>query len=134
MRGQLYYQKHKEIALNHHNRSVSLRAYKWNQMDPYGSVWFHLYTLRVMVVLKHLRTTSTSGLIMCHSVVVNQCQNILKKTWRLDIQSYGSYDQNKNIIMVCETENKKFTMDSLCHGHICPCRDIMMTPALVPQE
>ena len=27
--------------------SVTQRVYKWNQMDPNGSIWFHLYTLRV---------------------------------------------------------------------------------------
>ena len=26
-------------------RSVTLRVYKWKQMDPYGSICFHLYTL-----------------------------------------------------------------------------------------
>ena len=31
-------------------RCVTLRVYKWNQTDPYRSVWFHLYHLRVMGV------------------------------------------------------------------------------------
>ena len=26
--------KHKELALNDHYRSVTLSVYKWNQMDP----------------------------------------------------------------------------------------------------
>ena len=26
---------------------VTQRVYEWNQMDPLGSIWFHLYTLRV---------------------------------------------------------------------------------------
>ena len=26
---------------------LTLRGYKWNQMDPIGSIWFHLYTLWV---------------------------------------------------------------------------------------
>ena len=30
---------------------VTLRVYKWNQTDPNGSVWFHLYTLRVKLTL-----------------------------------------------------------------------------------
>ena len=26
---------------------VTLTVYKWNQMDPNGSIWFHLYPVRV---------------------------------------------------------------------------------------
>ena len=28
-------------------KSVTLTVYKWNQMNPNGSIWFHLYTVRV---------------------------------------------------------------------------------------
>ena len=26
---------------------LTLTVYKWNQMDPNGSIWFHLYAVRV---------------------------------------------------------------------------------------
>ena len=33
--------------LSYFHVSVTQRVYKWNQMDPNGSIWFHLYSLRV---------------------------------------------------------------------------------------
>ena len=36
MSRQLYDQKHKEIALNDHNRSATLSVFKRNEMDPMG--------------------------------------------------------------------------------------------------
>ena len=29
-------------------KSITLTVYNWNQVDPYGSIWFHLYTVRVI--------------------------------------------------------------------------------------
>ena len=42
-------------------KSVTLTVYKWNQMDPNGSIWFHLYTVRVKgetMKFKSLRNTA----------------------------------------------------------------------------
>lgn len=50
---------HKELALNDHNRSVTLRVYKWNLTGPFGSICT-LSELRGSLQIKHLRTTSTS--------------------------------------------------------------------------
>jgi len=34
------------VSMDHY-KSVTLTVYKWNHMNPDGSIWFHLYTVKV---------------------------------------------------------------------------------------